>query len=564
MRQVRKPQFAKIFLQRIWIMLAIVVIICIGLTAVMQHFYTNEQAWNFQSEAEQFSTSVTDKYASLQLEGKTGQELKEAFKQYLQWSVDTSSFGGEAYLDTAVSSAYAVYDVDAKELYAMTGKNVYLVCHEINGLEGTYRYDGRDSSAFDSLYKKMSEIEVQEYEKDFPFSNEHYDYAVDSVYVSDHFTFIPGKVRLVKYDNLTNEELETILEVEVQDGDVPGYTYVTIDQNTEENRRPGLHLFGFGENEARDDLEAIIDETIADEESEYSDLDSEYRTMTWSGEDGKYTIALRNNEENNNLVVVFCGAYDFWKLEWLKLIKIYAILAVIGIFLAIVWATYTYKMKTGYYELDRYRKRTTDILAHDLKTPLMAISGYTENLTDQTHPEKTEYYLQSIQSNVDYMNELIEKVLSLGRVEEEPPVKSEEVKISRILEKLEEQYEDLLRQRELHLEIQGDGVLQTDELLFTQILDNLLSNAVKYALSGTVIDIDVNPEKMTVRNYMEREITTDPEKLLQPFVKGDESRTGTTGTGLGLTIVSYIAQLLGYQIHLSLKENEFIAEVIFQ
>lgn len=556
MRQVRKPQFAKIFLQRIWIMLAIVVIICIGLTAVMQHFYTNEQAWDFQSEAEQFSTSITDKYASLQLEGKTGQELKEAFKQYLQWSVDTSSFGG--------SSAYAVYDVDAKELYAMTGKNVYLVCHEINGLEGTYRYDGRDSSAFDSLYKKMSEIEVQEYEKDFPFSNEHYDYAVDSVYVSDHFTFIPGKVRLVKYDNLTNEELETILEVEVQDGDVPGYTYVTIDRNTEENRRPGLHLFGFRENEARDDLEAIIDETIADEESEYSDLDSEYRTMTWSGEDGKYTIALRNNEENNNLVVVSCGAYDFWKLEWLKLIKIYAILAVIGIFLAIVWATYTYKMKTGYYELDRYRKRTTDILAHDLKTPLMAISGYTENLADQTHPEKTEYYLQSIQSNVDYMNELIEKVLSLGRVEEEPPVKSEEVKISRILEKLEEQYEDLLRQRELHLEIQGDGVLQTDELLFTQILDNLLSNAVKYALSGTVIDIDVNPEKMTVRNYMEREITTDPEKLLQPFVKGDESRTGTTGTGLGLTIVSYIAQLLGYQIHLSLKENEFIAEVIFQ
>lgn len=555
MRQVRKPQFAKIFLQRIWIMLAIVVIICIGLTAVMQHFYTNEQAWDFQSKAEQFSTSVTDKYASLQLEGKTGQELKEAFKQYLQWSVDTSSFGG--------SSAYAVYDVDAKELYAMTGKNVYLVCHEINGLEGTYRYDGRDSSAFDSLYKKMSEIEVQEYEKDFPFSNEHYDYAVDSVYVSDHFTFIPGKVRLVKYDNLTNEELETILEVEVQDGDVPGYTYVTIDRNTEENRRPGLHLFGFRENEARDDLEAIIDETIADEESEYSDLDSEYRTMTWSGEDGKYTIALRNNEENNNLVVVSCGAYDFWKLEWLKLIKIYAILAVIGIFLAIVWATYTYKMKTGYYELDRYRKRTTDILAHDLKTPLMAISGYTENLTDQTHPEKTEYYLQSIQSNVDYMNELIEKVLSLGRVEEEPPVKSEEVKISRILEKLEEQYEDLLRQRELHLEIQGDGVLQTDELLFTQILDNLLSNAVKYALSGTVIDIDVNPEKMTVRNYMEREITTDPEKLLQPFVKGDESRTGTTGTGLGLTIVSYIAQLLGYQIHLSLKENEFIAEVTF-
>ena len=106
MRQVRKPQFAKIFLQRIWIMLAIVVIICIGLTAVMQHFYTNEQAWDFQSEAEQFSTLVTDKYASLQLEGKTGQELKEAFKQYLQWSVDTSSFGG--------SSAYAVYDVDAK------------------------------------------------------------------------------------------------------------------------------------------------------------------------------------------------------------------------------------------------------------------------------------------------------------------------------------------------------------------------------------------------------------------------------------------------------------------
>ena len=48
------------------------------------------------------------------------------------------------------------------------------------------------------------------------------------------------------------------------------------------------------------------------------------------------------------------------------------------------------------YEMNEYRRNLTASLAHDLKSPLMAISGYAENLRDNIHTEKRAAYADSI------------------------------------------------------------------------------------------------------------------------------------------------------------------------
>ena len=58
-------------------------------------------------------------------------------------------------------------------------------------------------------------------------------------------------------------------------------------------------------------------------------------------------------------------------------------------------------------------------MAHDLKTPLAAMTGYAENLIDNIRTDKQEHYAKAIKDNVEYMNGLIKNVLLLSKSEAE-------------------------------------------------------------------------------------------------------------------------------------------------
>ena len=82
--------------------------------------------------------------------------------------------------------------------------------------------------------------------------------------------------------------------------------------------------------------------------------------------------------------------------------------AIFLIFLIVLLFTF---LPAGYYymlyrkrlETERYYRHTAAALAHDLKTPLTAISGYAQNLQENVHTEKRSYYTEAILKNVDHM-----------------------------------------------------------------------------------------------------------------------------------------------------------------
>lgn len=563
--KMKKVNFIKLFLFRLIVITLILLAVCIGITYVARHEYNQEKDLEAKNSLTLFQSWIYEKYNSLQSEGKRDEKLPDELKNYLQWHVDSSSFCLPSYLSLQETAAFAVYNKDTKERYAISDENAYIFIRDYKGLDGFFRYEGNHMKEFENLYNKMGEIEEEEYGKEFPFSNAYYKYVVDGIYVTDHNTFTPKNIRLVKYDSYTNEELETLLAYNMEPDEPSDYIYVPVDVSTDGKVSSEPVLFGFeltGKNNAKAEMMELLEGKSDFGEDLNSILEDDSYSMGWSDDNGTRIEATQMDVGNMTLEVIACNTWDFWAAKGSSFVKLYVVVGLFGLLVVFFWTIYTYKMKKGYYELDQYRKRTTDTLAHDLKTPLAAILGYTENLQNDTHPEKADYYLQSIHSNVEYMNGLVEKVLALGKVEEAGhEICKEEFEISDMLHAVSEKYDILMGERDLQIEVSGNATVVSDKVLFAQILDNLIGNAIKYALPGTVIDISVNGKKITFTNQMETPLKQSTDELLKPFVKGDDSRGGITGSGLGLTIVNNIVKLLKCKMTVSTNENEFIVEI---
>ena len=98
-----------------------------------------------------------------------------------------------------------------------------------------------------------------------------------------------------------------------------------------------------------------------------------------------------------------------------------------------------------------------------------------------------------------------------------------------------------------------------DHRLMVRVLDNLINNAVSYNPPGTRILVAVKREGEMIRLLVADSGCGIPkemrETLFQPFVTGDEARTGSHGSGLGLAIVKTIVELHGGNIKMCIRDR---------
>jgi len=122
---------------------------------------------------------------------------------------------------------------------------------------------------------------------------------------------------------------------------------------------------------------------------------------------------------------------------------------------------------------------------------------------------------------------------------------------------------------QLNFKISPDSphYIETDESRLRQILINLLSNAIKFTESGSVtLQVKLgNRENFSVSPMTNNQLPIlfevedtgcgiapeELEKLFKPFVQGEAGRQSVGGTGLGLTISQYFAQLMGGNIKIA-------------
>lgn len=258
------------------------------------------------------------------------------------------------------------------------------------------------------------------------------------------------------------------------------------------------------------------------------------------------------------------GYYDFYEYHMNDCIRAYCIAVLLVIVLALLMARNRWLRVKTEYEIEDYRKSLTDAMAHDLKSPLMALSGFAENLKDNVHTEKRGYYADVISENVNYMNSIIERILELSKTEGDIKLKRERVEVQTLLNEAVSKYEEQIDKKKLTVDIEGDITINADRQLLLQAIDNLIFNAVKFSNDESIIYMACDKNCMTISNTCTAgEDEPDELDFLKPFVKGDKSRSNKSGSGIGLTIAKNIFELHGYKISLKREENEFIVRVCF-
>lgn len=246
------------------------------------------------------------------------------------------------------------------------------------------------------------------------------------------------------------------------------------------------------------------------------------------------------------------------KLFWKWTVLFTALVTVI----ALLWCWRKNVLNKAEYAFEDYQRDLTDRLAHDIKTPLMAISGYAENiqkgsLTEQEQQE----YLNAILDNVAFTDSLISRTLFLNHIEGKNTLKRETIQLESLVEEIMRKYELMLDEKNITYNISGTVSLNGGRTSLETILENLISNAVKYTPENGSVNVTLDKKHLAVANTVTEKINT--KELKRPFVRGDESRSNVKGNGLGLSIADRTADASGYKLSLSCTDAEFKAELRF-
>ncbi|MFP4324312.1 MAG: ATP-binding protein, partial [Anaerolineales bacterium] len=203
-------------------------------------------------------------------------------------------------------------------------------------------------------------------------------------------------------------------------------------------------------------------------------------------------------------------------------------------------------------ELRQMKSRFFSMVTHDFRNPLSAIQMSVEMLrdyADRLSPERRQQKLDNISLYIRRLDDLLEDVLMLSRVEAisedyQPQLGSLRDFVSEICAEVRESYGN---GHTIECRVaQPDLVIPFDAHLLRRALLNLLSNAVKYSPPGTTVVCEASRQDYAgIVRVIDQGIGIPPEEqpfLFEPFHRA--SNVGAvSGTGLGLAIVKQVIEL---------------------
>lgn len=556
MHIVKKPIFKRILAKYMVVGLCMAILIgCVGtITAVS--YYRDVAKRDFTIQTNGLADAATESYTQCLEKESTKEDGISAWKTILRWQLNNRRIQGyEARL----------YDVKTKEVFVDQKCVANIIFREDmnredRGLRHVLECDWKEMEEaildYNQWYEEHGMTEEALYMDPSPYLD------VKDVYIKAG-TFVPGRMQMVINDENAGEEV--LKEYDYTPKDTTGYRHFEMEENENYGMLGPIWFF-----DPDEDVRCELIETYLKADGTYPDMDSLWETSYYS--DNCYTFwgmksvfsEIVTIEDGTEYLLVVGADINLWKSYKGWVISAYIILLILSILITMVIAYRTYMKRLNHYQLDTYRRETTNAMAHDLKTPLMAISGYAENLRNNVHTEKKDYYADLIVDHVAYMNGMVENILELAKVENIGQVtEKENLDLATQTQKILKKYEILTTDKNLWIHVEGACEIEADPIRMEQAIENLIGNAIKYAPTDTEIDIKIDKNFYEIRNRLEGELETPVEELWKPFVKGDNSRNEQRGTGIGLTIVKNIADIHGFELSLQCEEREFVAKIEF-
>ena len=203
-------------------------------------------------------------------------------------------------------------------------------------------------------------------------------------------------------------------------------------------------------------------------------------------------------------------------------------------------------------------------MGHELRTPLNAVIGFSQMLAldpKSVLSEKQREYIEDITTSGELLLELVSQVLDLSSIEagrldlsisqlDARDIVHECISITRAM--AEKKNVTIIDQVS-----EGDAlVIRTDAMRLKQVLLNLVSNAIKYNHDGGHVTLSAEPVAGgALRIYVADTGPGIPEnkrdRIFEPFDRLGREALSIEGTGIGLTIVSHLMEVLGGRVGLT-------------
>ncbi len=217
--------------------------------------------------------------------------------------------------------------------------------------------------------------------------------------------------------------------------------------------------------------------------------------------------------------------------------------------------------------MERVRRDFIANISHELRTPLASVRLLAETLEDtiDTNPEKAQMFVEKIETEVQYLTDLVTELLELSRIELGlMPMVIEPVQAEQLVREVMARMLPLAQRHRVTLQTeiqQGATSIAADSKQIMRVLVNLVHNAIKFTTSGgkvvigTRLDEDGQSQQFFVRDTGVGIRPEELSRVFERFYKADRARAKTTfigpgggGSGLGLAIARHVVEAHGGRI----------------
>nr|WP_314834535.1 ATP-binding protein [uncultured Flavobacterium sp.] len=213
--------------------------------------------------------------------------------------------------------------------------------------------------------------------------------------------------------------------------------------------------------------------------------------------------------------------------------------------------------------VEREKQFTSDA-SHELRTPLTVLKGTLEVLirksrTQAEYEDKIKYSI----TEVNRLNNLVDQLLLLARFEnQKQSLKIEKVYLNALILDILTLYSGKINTKKITINhsFSKDYFIESDNYLVSIIISNIISNAIKYSEEQGEISIILSKkEGKTICTISDNGIgiaVEDLDKIFNPFYRSSPTNhPEIKGSGLGLSIVKKIAQLLHTKFEIKSEIN---------
>lgn len=209
-------------------------------------------------------------------------------------------------------------------------------------------------------------------------------------------------------------------------------------------------------------------------------------------------------------------------------------------------------------EAEAVRKEFSANVSHELKTPLMSISGYAELMMNgMVPPEKVPEFSGRIYHEAYRLSALVADIIQLSRLDEKnSDLPFEEVDLYEMAENVVQHLESAAKKKNIIVSLDGSPVMVNGvRHVIYEMLFNIADNAIRYTDPKGTVKISLGMRGEHPYYCVEDNgigIAEDEQKrIFERFYRVDKSHSRATGgTGLGLSIAKHGAILHNAQINL--------------